>query len=152
MKPSGVIAIIVSGFLGLILLGVGGFNIYLNGKSDGFGGGSLKVTKCREVNWSWRIYECTGNYSSGAGMIYVKDLKVETRGEYKAGETIGDVYPTAYSYQRNAARPTALVTGFERTSVYYNIPWILIVMAGLFIPAFTVMYVVLTRHRHNKRT
>lgn len=152
MKPSGIVAIIISGFIGLILVSVSGFNIYLNGKSDGFGGGSLKVTNCREVDWSWRIYECAGNYSSGAGMIYVENLTVKVRGEYKPGERIGDLYPTAYSYHDNSAWPTSLITGFERTSVYYNIPWILVFMAGLLIPAFTVVYTVLTRRKHAKRT
>jgi len=152
MKPSGIVAIIISSFLGLILITVGAYNIYFNGKSDRHGSGSLEVTECREVDWSWRLYECTGNYMSGAGMVYVKDLKVETRGEYKAGERIPDVYATSYSYRDNSFRPASLVTGFEQTSVYYNIPWILMFMAGLFIPAFTVMYVVLTHHRHTKRS
>ena len=152
MKPSSIIAIIISGFLGLILTGVGGFNIYFNGKSDGHGNGSLVVTKCREVDWSWRLYECTGNYMGSPGMTYVENLKVKVRGEYKAGERISDVYPTSYSYRDNSFKPASLVTGFEQTSVYYNVPWILMFIAGLFIPAFTIAYVILTRHKHTKRT
>lgn len=143
--------IIVSAFIGLVLLTVGTFNIYKNNKTDFSGGGSLRVTKCYEQDWAWRLYRCEGTYHSGAGMVIVDNVEVsKVRGEYKADEWVGDVYPTSYSFSGVDFTPRTFVTGFERTGVLYNLPWILMAMAGLFLPAFAVMYTVLTRDLHKK--
>lgn len=131
-KSSTLIALVISIVIGLALIAIASLNIYSNNKTDGFGSGNIKVSNCKADNWARKIYICTGDYSSSAGMIGLYDVTVRVMGrEYKDGEYISDVYP-ANGLSIEDSR--YFITGAERASVYHNTLWLVLAGAGFLVP------------------
>lgn len=147
MKPRLIVIFIVANFMALFAGTISFYTIYSNNKSDGFGSGSVLVDHCEEVDWSWRIYRCYGQYRSGAGMSWYENVNVRVRGEYKAGEVIADVNPLSLT---GAAQNERYITGWERASVVHNIPWLLLLIASILTPIGTISYAAM-RSRKSKR-
>lgn len=114
--------------------------MYNNSKTDGYGGGSIRVDQCKVDDAAWKIYTCSGFYKSTAGLVEVKNAKVIVMGkEYISGEYIDDVYPTA-SIDTLSQDPRSFVTGRERSSVEYNAPWLAMLFVGLLLPLGLALY------------
>lgn len=135
-----------------ILLGlIGVFNIYQNNKTDGLNNGQITVKNCQEVDWSWRIYSCAGDYfSTGGGMVERNNVTVTafTR-EYKEGDIIPDVYPPAFGDNETTHH---FVTGRERASVTYNLPWLLLVLVAVAIPLITTTMLIMSRNKNHPKS
>lgn len=117
------------------------FQMNNNSKTDGFGGGSIRVTKCEVNDTAWKVYSCSGSYMSAAGLVEVKNATIRVTGkEYKSGAYIDDVYPTV-AIEKLSKDPRSFVTGRERSSVLYNGPWLVMLFVGLLLPLGLILYV-----------
>jgi hypothetical protein len=135
------ITAIVIGFIGL-------YNIYSNNKTDGLNNGEITVDNCAELDWSWRIYSCTGSYfSTGGGMVERENVTVKVfGGELKKGAVVGDVYPPS---GQSAETTSYFITGRERASVTYNVPSLILVFFGIVFPVVTIVLFVVSRKKHS---
>lgn len=133
---------VLAGFIGL-------FAIYQNNKTDGFNSGEITVANCQETDWNRKIYSCTGDYfSTGGGMIERSNVSVTVFAhEYTAGDIITDVYPPTFSDKQATHY---FITGRERTSVTYNLPWLFAIFLGILLPIITALLRIVIRN--NKRT
>jgi hypothetical protein len=148
MKKIFIPSIIVSSIVGIFLIGLSFFNIYLNNKTDGFGSGGIEITHCKEDNWAWKIYLCTGDYNSSTGMIERPNVTVRvTGGELKPGEHVGDVYP---GDGLPNSESKYYITGLERASVYHNVLWIVLAAIGFFAPLACIAYLIGKSSKLNK--
>lgn len=130
---------------------VGLYNIYINNKTDRFNHGQITVNSCEVKDRAWKVYSCTGDYfSTGGGMVGRNDVTVKVFGiEPQEGQIIDDVYPPN---SHTAETTDHFVTGRERASVIYNIPWLMLVLAGIVIPLLTTVFIVMSRHTDNTRS
>lgn len=123
------------------------YYLYQNSKTDAFDRGSVEVNQCREGSSQWKIYKCTGNYTSGVGMMSKDNVTVTVTGdELHKGDIIYDVYPPIFHSKMNT---DYFVTGKERSSVLYNSPWLLLLYVSLFIPIGAVFYTLGRRRKNN---
>lgn len=128
----------------LLLILFAFFNLYQNSKTDGYNRGSIEVTRCQEKNWAWRIYECTGDYTSGVGMIGKRNVTVTVTGdELHKGDVVYDVYPPTFHSKMDTDH---FVTGKERSSVLYNTPWLLLLFISTAAPLSMTLYALGSRH------
>ncbi len=134
IKISLVIASVVAVFFGLFGL----YAIYTHNKTDGLNNGQITVDSCKEIDWSWRVYSCTGSYfSTGGGMIERNNVSVKVfGGELKQGAIVDDIYPPASG---SAETTDYFITGRERASVTYNIPSLILVFSGVILPMLTLV-------------
>ncbi len=153
-KSKKILVLVISIIVGLIIFLTAFYQLYVNGKTDGLGNGTITVDHCKEVDWAWRVYDCTGSYfSTGGGMVEINDVTVRvTGGEYKNGEQIGDAYPTDQTSVFNDEQPRHFITGRIRSSVLYNAPTIAVLFAGILIPFGTFMYMFGASSRSTKKT
>ena len=143
MKKNYLVAMIaLSACTGLFAL----YYLYQNSKTDGFDRGSIEVSQCHEESWEWKIYKCTGNDTSGVGMMGKDNVSVTVTGdEIHKGDIVYDVYPPASHGKMDTDH---FVTGKERSSVLYNTPWLLLLFVSIFMPIGAFLYN-LGRHRKN---
>lgn len=120
------------------------YHLYQNSKTDGFNRGSIEVNQCHEENWDWKIYNCTGNYTSSAGMMAKDNVSVTVAGDkLHKGDIVYDVYPPAFHSKMDT---DYFVTGKERSSVFYNTPWLFLLFASILAPFGTTLNT-LRKHR-----
>lgn len=123
------------------------YHLYQNSKTDGFDRGSVEVIQCQEENWEWKISKCTGNYTSGVGMMGKDNVSVIVTGdELHKGDIVYDVYPPAFHSKMNTDH---FVTGKERSSVLYNSPWLLLLFVSIFTPIGAVLYTLGRRQKNS---
>ena len=138
---------IIVGIVSVILTLVALFQLYQHSKTDGYGNGWIKVSTCKEQDWAWKIYRCQGGYHSGAGLIETEDVSVKVTGyEPKRDAIISDVYPV-YGSKADAHE---FVTGKERSSVVYNIPWLTLLFVAIVAPIGLWLYIA-GQHLTNRR-
>lgn len=137
-----IIVLIIASISSIVLTGIGALNLYMNSKTDGFGGGHITVEgDCKEIIWAWRVDKCTGRYRAAAGDITRENVSVIVSGG-SSRTIVPDVYPLAGT--TNLTTQT-FITGKERSSVIYNTPWIATIFIGLLIPAVTITYLLARR-------
>lgn len=129
-----IIASVIAVCLGLVAAD----GLYQNSKTDGFNSGSFKVAKCQEKNYDWKIYECTGNYTHGVGDMGKNNALLTITGHKpEEGEVVADVYPPLH---QQVMKTNRFVTGKERSSVLYNLPWLVMMSSSIFLPVGAVLY------------
>lgn len=127
----------------------GAYQLYQNGKTDGFNSGWIEVRQCREMNTAWRIYECRGDYTSNVGMMGKRDVSVRVTGyEPRAGDMIDDVYPPTFHKKMETSY---FITGKERNGIVYNSPWLIMVFISIFLPLSFAVYVLGVRSGLKRR-
>lgn len=143
MKKIFIVTAIIAGCVGLFAT----YQLYQNSKTDGFNRGSIEVDRCQEQNAEWKIYKCTGMYTSGAGMISKDNVSITvTGGEPQKGDFIYDVYPPMFRSKIDTDR---FVTGKERSSVFYNSPWLLLLFISIFAPLGVLLYTLEGRRKNS---
>ncbi len=116
--------------------------MYNNSKTDGYGGGSIRVDGCKVEDAAWKMYTCSGFYMGSAGLVEVKGATVRVTGkQYESGEYVYDVYPTT-SMDVSPQDTHGFITGRERSSVLYNSPWVAMLFVGVLLLVGSVLYVV----------
>ncbi|MDB5162057.1 MAG: hypothetical protein JWM52_565 [Candidatus Saccharibacteria bacterium] len=152
-KSTKVLILVLSTIVGLTVFLTGLFQLYQTGKTDEAGSGTITVAQCKEADWAWRIYDCTGSYfSTSGGMVEINDVTVRvTGGEYKKDDYIGDVYPTDAPSVFNT-HPHHFITGRIRSSVLYNAPSIIMSFIGLLLPIGTALYLLGASSETKKKT
>lgn len=142
--------IIIVGIVSVILALFALFQLYQHSKTDGFGSGRIKVSACEEQDWAWKIYRCQGKYYSSTGMIETEDVSVRVTGSVPtSGDFISDVYPI----HGTNADAREFITGQERSSVVYNIPWLTLLFIAIVAPIGLGLYIIgqrLTNRREDQ--
>lgn len=80
-------------------------------------------------------------------MIERSNVSVIAYAEYKQGGIIPDVYAPLYTSKQTTDH---FVTGRERASVTYNIPWITLVVLGILFPIVTTVFILTNKMSRGK--